>query len=145
MKKLHAPVFVLFDGECPFCIRWVRWIAKTGRVNSIFFVPGKSEAGEWLVKRFSLAGLIDKTIVVISDEQTYLKSEAVCVLLNLMGGLWKVFAVFCLFPRRWLDGIYQLVAAHRRHLSGNNSCRLPLTEPPLPIITTVAAMKELSF
>ncbi|PKP15470.1 MAG: hypothetical protein CVU06_16515, partial [Bacteroidetes bacterium HGW-Bacteroidetes-22] len=120
MKKLQPPVFVLFDGECPFCIRWVRWIAKTGRVNSIFFVPGKSEAGEWLVKRFSLAGLIDKTIIVISDEQVYIKSEAVCALLNLRGGLWKAFAVFCLFPRRWLDGIYLAVAAHRQHLSRNN-------------------------
>ncbi len=144
MGKFHEPVYVLFDGECPFCITWVRWVIRFLTVPSVYFVPGFSEAGVWLVDRFHVADHIQQTVVVITSGRIYTKSEAVCFLLKLMGGFWKVITVFCLIPRRLLDVIYEVVATHRQHLYRKSTCKIPESNRPMQIVTTIALMKEIS-
>lgn len=145
MGKFRSPVYVLFDGECPFCIGWVSWIIGTEPVNSVYFVPGNSEAGKWLANRFQVADLIQKTVIVITSGHIYTKSEAVCVLLKLMGGFRKVLTVFCFIPHRLLDVIYEAAATHRQHLYLKRTCVMPASNQQKQIVTTIAAMKEISF
>lgn len=116
---------VIFDGECGFCQRSVRFIHRHDAANRFRFAARESEAGARLLQTHRI-GLAPNSMVLIDADGTWLRSDAVLRIAGHLGAPWSWARVLRLVPRPVRDGVYRLVAAvrHRvtRHLP---TCALP--------------------
>jgi predicted DCC family thiol-disulfide oxidoreductase YuxK len=69
------------------------------------------------------------TVIYQRGNSFYTKSAAVIEILNEIGGIWKIFGVFKLFPASFLDLMYTFIANHRYNWFGRkNECMIPSAE-----------------
>lgn len=116
---------VIFDGDCVFCQRSVRFIHRHDPANRFTFASRQSSAGE---RRLADAGvgLAPNSMVLIDDAGTWLRSDAVLRIAAHLGRPWSAARVFLLIPRPVRDGAYRVVAAIRHRISGLlPACELP--------------------
>lgn len=126
-KSEHS--FLLFDGVCNLCISAVNFIIKRDSKEKIKFLTLQSENGQAFLKKFGLPTNDFNTIVFISGEKYYLKSTAVLHVLKELGGVWKLYYVFIIFPRPFRDFIYSIVAKIRYRIFGKRAtCIIPTPE-----------------
>lgn len=118
---------LFYDGECGFCTRSVRWVARRDGAGRIDFAPlqGELAAKHGLTEHAGREG----TLVLLDEAsgEVLLRSRAVLALLGELGGGWKVLgglgAGLPLGLRDWAYGEF----AKRRHwfFRGKESCELP--------------------
>jgi len=126
-KSEHS--FLLFDGVCNLCISAVNFIIKRDSKEKFKFITLQSENGQAFLKKFGLPTNDFNTIVFISGEKYYLKSTAVLHVLKELGGVWKLYYVFIIFPRPFRDFIYSIVAKIRYRIFGKRAtCIIPTPE-----------------
>ena len=120
---------VLFDGTCAFCERSVLFIVR--RDPEAYFRFGASqspEAAAWL-KRSGMAGLAERSLMLIEDGHVYLRSTAALRIAARLTWPWSIFRVFLWIPVQIRDLAYRMVAAVRHRLSGpSTACDLPPPE-----------------
>ncbi|MGJ8696273.1 MAG: thiol-disulfide oxidoreductase DCC family protein [Verrucomicrobiaceae bacterium] len=108
----EGETLVFYDGDCGFCVRsvsWVRHLDADERLGYLSLEEGRERGFEFE----------EGTMAVVRGGETFLRSEAVRVLLWECGGLGRVgsviLAVIPLFLREWG---YRLVARNRYRLMG---------------------------
>lgn len=118
---------LFFDGDCGFCSKSVRWVARhdpRGRVN---FAPLQGAlAAELGLGRF--AEVADGSMVVVreSDGRKFFRSDALIELAGALGGGWRLFRIARVIPGFLRDGVYRWVARNRHRLAGTSvACGLP--------------------
>jgi predicted DCC family thiol-disulfide oxidoreductase YuxK len=116
---------VIFDGECLFCQRSVRFIHRHDRANAFRFAARQTPAGEKLLADAGV-GLAPNSMVLLDEEGTWLRSDAVLRIAARLGTPWSAARVFLWIPRIARDTAYRIVAAIRHRLSGY----LPACERP---------------
>jgi predicted DCC family thiol-disulfide oxidoreductase YuxK len=120
---------LFFDGDCAFCSRSARLVARLDKRERVRLAPLQGELG----RERGLAKFADGqggTMVVLreSDGAAFLRSEAAIELGRALGGIWRLARVFKLVPRPLRDGVYRLIARNRGRLMGkSDSC--PLHDP----------------
>lgn len=132
---------LLFDGECAFCNRWVRWLLTHERRARYRFAPLQSRAAAELLIAHGADPLDPSTLIVIDAGLVYRKSDAVIHLLKEMRWPWRLGVALRAVPRRWRNRGYDFVGAHRYAWWGRaNSCvlaepawRLRALESSLPL------------
>jgi len=82
------------------------------------FIPSQSSDGKEFVSRYNLGNKINDSVIIIKNNQTYDKSEAVFMIINDMPNFWKGMNIFKLLPLQLLNWIYDKVAK-KRHLIFN--------------------------
>ena len=114
------PCLVLFDGDCGFCNRWVRFLAERDQRGQVYFAPLLGETarrvlGERQPKRVGARGTVILVLEPATARQRELeRSDAVLGLLREIGGIWGCVAVMGrVVPRGLRDGLYNWVAANR--------------------------------
>ena len=118
---------LFFDGDCAFCSASVHWVLKLDKRGCVHFAPLQGE----LARKLGLVGHAAKTggtMVLLreDDGKFFTRSDALLELARALGWPWRIARAAAVIPRRWRDGIDQLIAAHRRALSGKKqTCRLP--------------------
>ena len=116
-----------FDGECGFCARSVRWVARRDRGGRIAFAPLQGRlAGEHGLARH--AANDGGTMVVLreGDGRVFLRSDAWIEVVRALGGGWRVLTILRLVPRPVRDWVYRWIARHRHRFSGvAGTCGLP--------------------
>lgn len=123
------PVIVIFDGDCLFCQRSVRFIHRHDRANVFRFAARQSAAGTRLLAEEGI-GLAPNSMVLIDEAGTWLRSDAVLRIATRLGRPWSLAGLFLRVPRVLRDGAYAIVAAIRHRLSRYlPACELP--EPAL--------------
>ena len=121
---MREPV-IIFDGDCLFCQRSVRFIHRHDRANAYRFAARQTPTGERLLAEAGV-GLAPNSMVLIDDDGTWLRSDAVLRIAAGLGAPWSVGRVFLLVPRVVRDAVYRVVAAIRHQLSGFlPACELP--------------------
>lgn len=116
---------VIFDGDCVFCQRSVRFIHKHDAANALRFAARQSPAGARLLRSAGVDAP-PNSIVLIDKEGTWLRSDAVLRIAARLGAPWAFARVFLLVPRRLRDTAYRGIAAIRHRLSPH----MPACAPP---------------
>lgn len=124
-----AKNILLFDGVCNLCNGLVLFIIKRDRAGKFKFASLQSEIGQEWLTRVGLAKNEFESFVLIQDNKYYLKSTAALKMLSHLGGIWRVFYVFILFPRPIRDFFYDLIARSRYKIFGKRDvCMIPTPE-----------------
>ncbi|MCE2849440.1 MAG: DUF393 domain-containing protein [Chitinophagaceae bacterium] len=114
---------VLFDGICNLCNASVRFITRHDKNNTIQFASLQSETSkELLLKMKSDSQKID-SIIFISNEKMFIKSDAAIEIAKLMDGFPRLLKYFQFIPRPIRDYVYDMIAKNRYRLFGK-TCSL---------------------
>ena len=111
--KSHYPVYLEFDGYCVLCNRAVDLLFRLDRKQKIK-VKVLEPTSE------------NSTLILHKKGKVFKRSKAVFEILKEIGGIWKVFLIFSIFPQNWTDGLYNLIARNRYLIWGKRmTCRMP--------------------
>lgn len=116
---------VLFDGVCPLCSNWVRFVIEHDAEAHFCFLPLQSERGRQLAESMGISPNDPETNVVILDGRAWFKSDALLRVLSELGGFRRL-AFLRHLPRRLRDPVYDLIARSRYRVFGRTDvCMAP--------------------
>lgn len=117
---------LLFDGVCNLCNRIVQFTINRDPKRKFKFASLQSESGQSLLKQFNLPTDDFNSFVFIKGDKYFLKSSAGLHVLKELGGPWKMFYIFIIFPRPIRDFIYNIIARTRYKVFGKReTCMVP--------------------
>lgn len=114
----RQPNIILYDGICHLCNGSVRFINKYQHKGKFVFIALQSLEGKQLCTKYHQAANDINTILFIKDEKSYIKSNALLLILKEMGGFWRCFTILRFIPLSWRDKVYDTIARHRYRLFG---------------------------
>jgi predicted DCC family thiol-disulfide oxidoreductase YuxK len=118
-------LIVLFDGVCNFCNGWVKLLIRHDRKDKFRFVPFQSEIGSKLQYQLPIINF-EESVVLIERGKVYYGADAALRIFYHLGGLWKCFAVFYLFPKVLRYAVYSFISRNRyRWFGKRNACMVP--------------------
>ena len=127
-SEVQNPV-ILFDGVCNLCNRSVQFIINRDPSGIFRFAPLQSETGKNLLSKFDLPNDKFDSIILVANNEYYLRSTAALKILQRLGALWKIVFVFMLVPRPVRDYIYDIVARNRYKWYGKRAeCMIPSSD-----------------
>jgi predicted DCC family thiol-disulfide oxidoreductase YuxK len=127
-SEVQNPV-ILFDGVCNLCNRSVQFIINRDPSGIFRFAPLQSETGKNLLSKFDLPNDKFDSIILVENNEYYLRSTAALKILQRLGALWKIVYVFMLVPRPVRDYIYDIVARNRYKWYGKRAeCMIPSSD-----------------
>jgi predicted DCC family thiol-disulfide oxidoreductase YuxK len=119
---------IFFDGICVLCNGFADFILRWDVKRSFRLAPLQGERAKELLPGPMREGAFD-TVVLWSDGQIYVRSDAVMKIFTQLGGPWILFNVFWVLPRPVRDLAYRTIARNRyRWFGKRETCRLPLPE-----------------
>ena len=119
LGKIH---WVLFDGNCGFCRKWV------GLWNSTLEKHGFKTAAlqeDWVRESLALSDqeLLHDIRLLTSDGARIQGADVYRFVMRRIWWMWPFYVLSCLPGlRQCFDGVYRLVAQHRHKISG--TCEL---------------------
>jgi len=117
---------ILFDGVCNLCNGTVNWIIDRDKRGEFKFASLQSDYGQHIIMRYNLQNQYLDTIVLIENDQAFIKSAAVLRILKRLGGIYSVATIFLLLPSFLPDFFYNIVARYRYSWFGKRDvCRVP--------------------
>jgi predicted DCC family thiol-disulfide oxidoreductase YuxK len=120
---------VLFDGTCAFCERSVRFIATRDPAGYFRYGASQTPAAAALLARYGTSREAARSLILIEDDQVFLRSTAVLRIARRMTSPWRWAGALLAVPRPVRDGVYRVVAAIRHRLAGSsNACEVPPKE-----------------
>jgi len=131
MNFTSAPLprrgWILYDGECEFCISIVRLIRGVFEPRGFAFLPLQTP---WVREEFNLPEqeLLAEMRLLMRNGEKFDGADAIPVLAKFVWWAWPV-AVFAQIPgaRRFLRSTYRYVAARRYCIAG--TCSIPSKSP----------------
>ncbi|WAT01326.1 thiol-disulfide oxidoreductase DCC family protein [Rouxiella chamberiensis] len=116
---LHAgEKAVIYDGVCKLCNGWVNFLIRHDRQHKVRLAPVQSEAGKALSLWAGMSPENVNTIVLIDDKGIYKRSDAIFRVMSFLPQPWRAVSVLHVFPRRFRDGCYNLIALNRYKIFG---------------------------
>lgn len=117
---------LIFDGYCILCLWSVRFILKRDKKDYFRYVALQSEYAKQIISSYNLPDDFDKSIVLISENKIWLKSNAVLQIVSRLNGFWPIFGIFKIIPKPIRDSIYMFISKYRYKLFGKrNDCYIP--------------------
>jgi predicted DCC family thiol-disulfide oxidoreductase YuxK len=114
---------VLFDGICNLCNASVRFITRHDKHGRIAFASLQSEEAKQLLIKMSCNQNDLNSIIFISNEKMFFKSDAAIEIAKLLNGFPHYLKYFQIIPRPIRDFAYDLIAKNRYRLFGQ-SCSI---------------------
>jgi len=124
-----APIMV-YDGDCGFCTRSVRFVLARDRKRLLCFASRDGLAGQGVRQRHPELQVVESLLWVErvdGVERVLIHSDAVLAVARYLGGVYGVLATLGGWvPRVLRDPVYMAIAKVRRRLMGGaSSCFLP--------------------
>ncbi|KJV31707.1 DUF393 domain-containing protein [Pantoea sp. SM3] len=110
---------IIYDGVCKLCNAWVIFLLSHHIDRKIRFVAIQSEKGKTLLRYAGLPDENIRTIVLINQNQHWLRSQAICRAMAFMPWPWKVLSLIRFLPDFITDFIYNRIAQNRYRLFGH--------------------------
>lgn len=125
MEKTDQPLIV-FDGVCNLCEYSVKFIVKHDRQARFKFVSAQSDRGKELQRLHGVDIFRDGSLILLKNDQVYVKSDAAVEIAGDLEGLWRFLHVFKFIPKPVRDLVYSIVSKNRYRWFGmKNQCLLP--------------------
>ena len=123
------PLIIFFDAPCVLCNFWIQKLCVWDRKDQLRFAT----LDHPLLKQFAAERGLDlnelDTAIVWDQTFSYaLEAQGTFMILNRLGGLWKVLTLFNLLPKGITNGLYRIVARNRYQWFGKYD-RCPLPDP----------------
>ncbi|MGM8366191.1 thiol-disulfide oxidoreductase DCC family protein [Virgibacillus sp. W0181] len=116
---------MLFDGDCSFCNRSVKFIIKRDSQEFFKFASLDSDIGKKYKRQFNIPEHMDSMILIV-ENNWYAKSSAALRISKHLTGLWKMAYILLIIPKPVRDSAYNIIASNRhRFFDQNKSCELP--------------------
>lgn len=120
---------ILFDGTCGFCEGSVRFIARRDPAGHFRFAPSQWPQAVELLARHGLTRESARSLVLIEDEQVYLRSTASLRIASKLTWPWRAAGILLWVPVPLRDFAYNIVARVRHRLAGvSQACEIPPPE-----------------
>jgi len=118
-----AGVVVLFDGSCALCHGTVRFLLAEDTRHELTFAPIGGTTHRAVLGDIRPP---ESLIVYFPDGRKYFEADAILLLLEHFGGLWRVVSWLCLANRRsFRNRAYRLVGRNRYRLFGTTATNCP--------------------
>jgi predicted DCC family thiol-disulfide oxidoreductase YuxK len=125
----HDGPIVLYDGDCGFCARSVRWILAHERDHAIRFAPLQGETAARLRKSHPAIPETVDSVVYVAGGRAYLRSRAMLHAAGHLRAPWRWGHALRWLPGWLFDLGYRLIAAVRYRIWGHaDACRLVTPE-----------------
>ena len=137
-EQLKDRLLVVYDGECGFCNRSIRWLLKRDRNDRLRFAPSSDPAIQELLAAHGVPpfapspGPGPDTILVFRNvgthvEELLVRSNAILACLRRLPQPWPFLAVCArLIPRPVRESAYRSIARRRYRIWGRYStCPIP--------------------
>ena len=122
-------LIVFYDGNCPFCVGWVKFLLDRDGHDRLRFASLDSD---WSTRFFAERNLKHpgrESIVVWDGEFLRLRSAAAVTVAEALPGIWRLGRHIDIFPVRVRDNGYDWVARNRYKWFGKyDSCWIPKAE-----------------
>ncbi len=105
--------YVIFDGTCGLCNRFVVFALRRDRSQTLRFVSNHSSVAQQLLASVNLVGADAETVVVVESNRALVRSSAMIFVASHLGWPWSMVAAFRLVPRFLRDWGYSLVSRNR--------------------------------
>ena len=124
-QKENSSMIIYYDGHCALCHGLVKFTLKRIKNKNILFAPIQ---GETYANKYGPLAIEPTTIVVELPNGSILdRSTAIAEILSYIGGVWKILgAIILLFPKRFRDLCYHLIASIRIKIFGRTESTCPL-------------------
>jgi predicted DCC family thiol-disulfide oxidoreductase YuxK len=117
---------IVFDGECAFCDRSVKWIIGRDRAMRFRFAARQSVTGQRLLAEHGLPPEGVESLILIDGPAVATHSTAVLKIAGRLPWPWKTMGAFLLIPRPIRDWGYRAFAKRRYRIAGKmSSCSAP--------------------
>ena len=125
MRVTDQPI-IIFDGVCNLCAYSVKFIVKNDRHARFKFVSAQSEKGKVLQHKCGVDTLQDGTVILLKNDQVYIKSDAALQIAKDLDGLWRFLYVFKFMPKPAREFFYSIISKNRyRWFGKRNECPFP--------------------
>ena len=126
MANAKGPV-LFFDADCILCNRSVMFILKNSSNSSLLFATLQSAPGQKAVSAIQQHYKKPPDSLILWHNGRYFEqADAVIRTAILMGGIWRMAAIFKIFPIFLLNPVYSLISRYRYALWGKQiACLLP--------------------
>ena len=109
---------VFYDGVCNLCGNIVQLFLKLDKQNKFKFIALQSSTGKEILKSLGYSESSVDSVMLYKDNQVYLKSKAIFQLISDTRGLVRILLIFRIFPYKFNDYLYDLVARNRYSIFG---------------------------
>jgi len=127
--QFDGRLLVVFDGQCGFCNRSIRWLLRRDSHDRLRFAPSSHPkfAGLMAQHRIPESGPDSLLVFRNADEPPLTRSQATLACLREMPQPWPtVAAIARLIPRPLRDLVYRFIGRIRYRISGRYSvCPIP--------------------
>lgn len=124
-----ARPILIYDGVCHLCDGLVRFLIERDPDAVFRFAPRQSAAGRALLARFGRSPETLDAVALVEGHRIRIESDATLRVLFLLGGAWRLLAVFRVVPAPLRDMVYRYVARHRYGWFGRSeSCLMPTAD-----------------
>ena len=119
-------LIIIFDGVCNLCEYSVQFIVKNDRQARFKFISAQSEKGKVFQRLYGVDTLQDGTVILLKNDQVFVKSDAAVEIAKDLDGLWRFLHVFKFIPKPARDFVYSIISKNRyRWFGKKNECLLP--------------------
>ena len=126
---MHNNNIIFFDGMCNMCNSFVNLIIVIDKKKKFLFSPISGKKGQEIVKLYELNNKKIDSIILLSNNEIKVKSDAAIQIITSLNIFFKVFFIFKIIPKIFLDFIYDFIAKNRyRYFGKRNSCSIPKKE-----------------
>lgn len=112
---MEPPRIVFYDGNCGFCLFWVRVLLQADKKKTLMFSSLQSPLGQQTLLSMGLSTQNLTTLVYFSHNRYYTSSDAVIQIAREIHPVTRILVIFKLIPRKTRNKIYDLIA-RKRHL-----------------------------
>jgi predicted DCC family thiol-disulfide oxidoreductase YuxK len=117
---------IIFDGVCNLCEYSLLFIIKNDRQSRFTFVSAQSDRGKELQRLHGVDTLKDGTVILLKNDQVYVKSDAAVEIAKDLDGLWRLLYILKLIPKPVRDRVYSIISKNRyRWFGQKKECMLP--------------------
>ena len=117
---------IIFDGICNLCNASIQFIIKYDKNDRFRFLTLQSARAKKMINDLDKNGMNTDTVVLIQDNNIFIKSDAVLRISKFLGFPWKFFYFLKFIPKFVRDEIYEIIAQNRYQWFGKRSeCMVP--------------------
>lgn len=132
--RKSSPI-LLYDGVCNLCDRSVQFVLKHDTKKKFLFGQLDSKTAQAFLKQQDKDFTAIDSVLLITKDTIYSKSSAALKIMMILGGLWRVTAVFYVLPVPLRDKVYDFIAKRRYAWFGKMAtCRIATKEEAIRFI-----------
>jgi len=118
--------FIVFDGVCVLCSRYVRFVVKHDKDRIFKLTTAQSPLGQSLFRHYGLNTTDFETNIVIADGEAWGEMDAFSQVMARLPRPWRWLRVAGYIPEPLSGWLYRRVAKNRYRLFGKtDSCMVP--------------------